>query len=229
MSEGAVGGGEAVSTDAGESAQPEATEAAVEVMTGEAEEAETGSEEGKQAEAGEGAPESYTSFDMPEGWQVAETFVEPMNAFFQLGNFSQEEAQTGMNLVMGHLQEVLGQVEQSKTQAWADTRKAGSEAIVKEWGDKLPAAKAAVRTLVKQFGNAPGSEKGGELDAVLRGTGVGDDPHMFRVLAKAGALLMEDTSHGGGKEGVTEDNTSIAERLYGKDGMSGGLQRDDRR
>lgn len=135
-----------------------------------------------------GQPEA-DKFDVkiPEGVQANQDFVTKFKEMAHKSGLLPKQAQGLLDWYAKHEMETLTS---RKAQSQA-TQKQGLEALQKEWGAAYEKEIAKARLAVKELG-------GEELQQHLEKTGLGNDPVMIRLMAKAGSLLGEDKLRGEG-------------------------------
>lgn len=131
------------------------------------------------------APESYT-FTPPEGQAYDPGMLTTFEATARELNLSQEAAQTLLERMAPTITERQAQAQAASFQAtvetWADQARKDPEIGGEKIGDTLRLGELAIDKL-----GTP------ELSKLLISSGFGNHPEVIRVLAKAGALLKEDS------------------------------------
>lgn len=153
------------------------------------------------ANAPEGAPESYADFEMPEGMDVDTAALETAAPIFRELNLSQEQAQ---RLVTLQAENVLRQ-HNDQVEAWeADARE--------QYGDELKTVLADAQSGVKRF------DPEGKFMAYMEQSGLGSHPDVLSFLQRVGKATSEDSFDGGGTN-VTPDPVPLEDKLYGNRGQ----------
>lgn len=184
-----------------ETSNTEAVESANQAQTQEQTEGETqGEHEGGEAEgesegeeSSEGAPESYEEFALPEGFTLEGERLEQATEFFKENNWTQEQAQQGVDMFMKMQQQQI----ESQMQAFNDTQAEWVQTINEDpeiGGANKDASVAAAQKALATFGTP-------ELNKMLglptednpTGTGLGNNPELVRLMARIGAAISEDS------------------------------------
>lgn len=176
--------------------------------------------EGDDQEKTEGAPEEYSDFNVPEGFdELNKELIEQAAPLFKEAGLSQEKAQDFIDLYASTQQ---GHVE-SQTKAFTeanDTNKKACEEHAEFGGDNFKGsqtfcAKAIDTLFSKEAGKDGAPSEADQFRGMLDQTGMGNHPLMFALLTKVGKSVSEDGIVDGGKAGVKAD---VAVDMYGKDG-----------
>jgi len=143
-------------------------------------------DKGDDEDKPEGAPESYTDFTIPEGFDVDETRLERFQKYGKDNNLTQDAAQELIDL---HA-EVVTEVATSNQDRWDVIRDGWKKDSLadKELHDEKGDAKAGI-ALAKTAAIALGGE---ELIAAFDLTGVGDHPAVTKAFHKLGKAMEED-------------------------------------
>lgn len=139
---------------------------------------------------GEGAPEKYADFALPEGIESNAKLMESFKATAKALNLSQENAQ---KLVDFQAQNVKEEIESRLTafnSQIAEWEKQSRAAFGGEWEKQFGIASKAV----ERFGSPA-------LRELLNESGMGNHPELVRFFAKVGAALSEDDPDNGRSAG----------------------------
>ena len=131
-----------------------------------------------------GAPETYTTFDLPEGIEVDQTMLDSFLPVAKELNLTQEQAQGLVNLQTKQLQTAaLAQTEAwDKTiDGWTNDSENDQEIGGKDFDSNLAVAKLGI----EKFGTK-------ELLEVFDATGVGNHPEIIRVFYRIGKMIKDD-------------------------------------
>ena len=154
-----------------------------------------------KTDKGEGAPEKYTDFTLPDGVELDKAALETFLPLAKEFNLSQANAQrlidlqTKMAVEANKAQQVAWDGIQTK---WRDDTKADKEI----GGSNLDANVVYAKTFLKTFGTP-------ELMAALDATGVGNHPEFIRAFVRAGKAISEDKLHFGGGVGGAKTAAEI--------------------
>lgn len=183
-------------------AKPEGSAAAPAKPDGGAQEPAKKPEEGEKPA---GAPEKYADFKLPEGVLLDPAVATEFQTVAKEMNLSQEQAQKLVDL---QAKVSLQTVEQANTQ-FKEQIKAWEEQTKKDLGPKFDAERALA---------AKGRDKVAtpELLKLLNDTGMGSHPEVFKLFAKLGKSVAEDTFVEGKPENSKPEAISTANVLYGK-------------
>lgn len=145
-----------------------------------------------------GQPE-LEKFDIkaPEGKKVNPQIAEGFKKLAHESGLLPHQAQGIMNWFLGQEEASL----ESRKAAFQSEQKVLVENLKKDWGQGFDKQIAYAKLAAKELG-------GDDLLAHLEKTGLGNDAHLVRLLAKAGALMGEDKLRGansGSKFGQTPD------------------------
>lgn len=180
-----------VLTPGADSQESEGTNAGEGILTPSAQ------EDGKQKDQGEKkaeVPEKY-EFKLPEGFVADETATTEASGLFRELGLSQDQAQKLVDSYAGMLQK-----QQSATQAaLIEQRKA--------WQEELKKSPAFAEDVVFARKGLAKLAQTPEEKALFQNTWMSDNPHIFRMFARAGRLLGEDNVGSGNPEtGITDIN-----------------------
>lgn len=169
-------------------------------------------QEGKEGQQQEGQPQGnpdlagYTDFTLPEG---VEPDVELQKSFAGVAKemgLTQENAQKLVTLQSEHLLTV----ERAKQEAYEKVQKEWVEEIKadKEFGGEKFESRESINIAnrpIKQYGTP-------ELNKILEESGLGNNPHLFRLMYKIGLAMGEDSSINSDQGG--QEKKSVASKLY---------------
>ena len=132
----------------------------------------------------DGAPETYADFDLPEGFQMNSEYMAGLTSVLKELNVSQANAQKLIDFHVSQVQAGEGNrvdsLNQLKAEWLGDTKKDAEIG-----GDNFEQSANDARAAVEKFGTP-------ELKALLRDTGIGNNPEIIRVFSKIGKLMRED-------------------------------------
>lgn len=164
-------------------------------------EREAAEEKAKKDKEGEGAPEAYVDFTVPETVKLDGDALEAFKAQAKTDNLTQAQAQ-------GYVDAAVKLSEKwAADQAVAvDSLKAGwrtATSADKEYGgDKLTESLAVAQKALKQFGSP-------ELNELVVGAGLGDHPEFVRLMYRVGKAVSEAPIVNGGKPAGSSDAASV--------------------
>ena len=181
------------------------------------------------------APDSYSDFNLPEGFQWLDGQLEAVHKIGKDNNLSQEALQSLIDLNADSVQQVTDSYAEAGEQAWADTHEGWVETIKNDpelGGENLEATISNGRKAVQAFGEMvqvmgedgkPAMGKDGkpsmvnDLAEALQLTGAGSHPVVVRAFAMLGKLVGE----GGMVHGnMMPQKQPTAQRLYAKSNMN---------
>jgi len=180
---------------------PETTEAVTSPTESEASDA-VNNEEGENKSESEvaSAPEEYGTFELPDNFDMNEETLGDYHTFAKENNFTQEQAQRGVDMVAQMKQAEMTQwVEQQKS--WVDDAKSDAE----YGGDKFEQNIAVAVKARDSFGTS-------EFNEMLDTSGLGNHPEMIRFLNRVGKAISEDSVVVGGTS--TTGNQTRESVLY---------------
>lgn len=139
----------------------------------------------------------------PEGFDLDPAAVEQYSPKFKEAGLTGKQAQAALNMhaeFLATMQQQQAEQHAKEVSGWLKQAETDKEIGGVNWD----ATKAHASSFVRQHGTA-------EFKALLDQTGLGNHPEMIRIMAKAGALISEDTpaQNGGGGSGQTKDRASI--------------------
>ena len=181
------------------------------------------------------APDSYSDFSLPEGFQWLDGQLEAMHKVGRDNNLSQEVMQNLIDLNVDSVKEGADSYAEAGAQAWEDTHEGWVETIKNDpelGGENLEATISNGRKAVQAFGEMvqvmgedgkPAMGKDGkpsmvnDLAEALQLTGAGSHPVVVRAFAMLGKLVGE----GGMVHGnMMPQKQPTAQRLYAKSNMN---------
>lgn len=162
----------------------------------------------------DGEPEPYGAFQLPEGVELDQaTLAQATPVLRELG-LNQDQAQKLVSLYAEITEQTINTLNEQQNEArrvmvaeWTNQTKAHPEF----GGDKLKASAGLVLKAIDALSDSP--KDAAEFKSMLKESGLGNNPHIFALLARAGSKLSEDTL-------VTADAAaqgapkSAAERLW---------------
>ncbi|MEK9753372.1 MAG: hypothetical protein VW338_09195 [Rhodospirillaceae bacterium] len=153
---------------------------------------------------GEGAPETYEAFTMPEGVEVDQAALDVFMPLAKDAGLTQAQAQKFVDLYADNLK---GAVE-GQQKAWAETNdkwvedaKADKEIGGDKWDESVGVANAAL----KKFA-------GEDFAAFSQYTGAGNNPAFIRLMYRVGKAMADDSFENGG---ASVGELSTAEKMFG--------------
>lgn len=154
----------------------------------------------------EGAPETYTDFTLPEGFEMEEGALEAFIPVAKDLNLSQEQAQKLVEMraemVEQETEKALEAFNETVT-GWLEEAKADKDI----GGAKFDENVSFARKFLDGFGS-PG------LRSVLDQTGVGNHPEIIRAFALAGKAMSESQMFAGGQANEDTGPRSAADILF---------------
>ena len=153
---------------------------------------ETKPTEGEKPKEGEGVPEKYTDFKLPEGVELAPETVAEVSILFKEMGLSQANAQKLVDFHSKTLQATVGAATKAPMDAWL-AQKATWKTEIKadpEIGGKLGEVKAAIGSMYAALGpeNAALVK---DFKSAMDLTGAGDNPAFIKLFAKLAERLGE--------------------------------------
>ena len=155
-----------------------------------------------------GAPEKYTDFTFPEGFEANPTMMGEAQTLFKDLNLNQAQAQRAVDLYSKASQDASNALVEHwvKTQQdWKDQLKADPEI-----GGKLQDVRQTVGRAIDALGNAA---LGTEFRKIMDDTGVGSHPAFVKVFYKLAQQLTEGSHVAGGGPSKTKP-ASGAQAMY---------------
>ncbi len=160
----------------------------------------------KEGEKSEEKPVEYADFKVPEGFEVN---AEKMGEFKKIAAdlaLPQEKAQALVDLYAQALTEADAQA----TKAWEQTTETWKQEIIKDpvvGGDKLDATRSTIAKAL-DLDNNP------KLAEAFVITGAGNNPEIFRALARLSSRVVESSRHTGGNPPNTSERKAPSSVLY---------------
>ena len=155
-------------------------------------------------EGGQGVPDTYADFTMPEGMPVDTALLEAAAPVFKDLGLSQEQAQKLVDFQASRVQAGLANDVDAFEQmigGWKTDARNDSEF----GGDKYDESTSIAAAAVEKFGTP-------EFKRLLNDHGVGDHPEMIRFMLKVGRLTKEDVP--GGTSAPQSRESSRVNDLY---------------
>lgn len=167
---------------------------------------------------GDGAPDQYEQFELPEGLSVDETRMGSFQEFAKNNGMSQEAAQKTLDYMAAELPKLMQDVSQAQMDAYMQQQVEWKTTYEKDpeiGGDKRVETEAAATRALRAFGNEQLVELLDIYDAERNpnGLGLGNHPEVMRFLAKAGSVLSEDGHVAGDGKGEGSGQ-SVEDRWY---------------
>lgn len=156
--------------------------------------------DGDDDDTPEGAPESYESFKLPEGFELSDERAEKFGEFAKSHNWNQDKAQEAIDfyteLKTEEIQQQTDEWNRQQTE-WVDAIKADDEL-----GKDMAGTNKAIAGALDKFGTD-------ELKTFMDESGMGNHPEMVRFFARVGKQVGEDgfenpDSGGSGKKPLHE-------------------------
>ena len=143
-------------------------------------------EEGQEETEVAGAPEEYTTFDLPENFDMNNDTLAEYHTFAKENGLTQDQAQRGVDMVAQMKEAEMNQwVEQQKS--WVEQAKADTE----YGNDKFDESISVAVKARDSFGTS-------EFNEMLDSSGLGNHPEMIRFLHRVGKAISEDSVVVGG-------------------------------
>ena len=143
-------------------------------------------EEGQEETEVAGAPEEYTTFDLPENFDMNNDTLADYHTFAKENGLTQDQAQRGVDMVAQMKQAEMNQwVEQQKS--WVEQAKADTE----YGNDKFDESISVAVKARDSFGTS-------EFNEMLDSSGLGNHPEMIRFLHRVGKAISENSVVVGG-------------------------------
>lgn len=162
-----------------------------------------------------GAPEAYAEFTVPEGFTLEGERLTQANEFFKTNNWTQEQAQAGIDfytkLMAADSEAITGSVTETVKQAM----EADKAQKIEQWGkdskamlgDGYDASVSDARLFVQTVGNP-------ELVAAFESEGWGNHPELIKAFAFAGKMARDSNVHGLGGQTAASAEKSAASLLF---------------
>lgn len=147
------------------------------------------------------APDKYTmpEVQMPEGLKLDDAKIAERKALYHKAGLTDKQAKA---LIEADLTFVKSSYEADK-QSTESAKLTAESALKQEWGDKYTANIELARSVVAKFGDE-------QFVRYVEESGLGNDPRLIKLLAKAGQGLMEDRATG---KGTTEIAPNAAQAM----------------
>jgi hypothetical protein len=165
-------------------------------------------------DAPKGAPDTYSAFTAPEGWELDAKAIEEVTPLFKESGLSQEQAQKYIDFyskLSAEAAETPARLVREQNDAWVAEIKADPEI-----GGKLD----QVRTTVSRaIDSVLGPELGPQFRQAMDFTGAGNNPAFVKAMYRFASLLSEGGHvKGGGPSALGQDGkgrpASAASALY---------------
>lgn len=147
----------------------------------------------------EGAPESYDSFELPEGFEMDEGLLGAVVDEFKDANLTQAQAQ---KFVDAYAKQQQTQAEAYQAEV-ADTLTQNLQQVKEDpklGGDNLVKTESNIANVFKAFETAVGSEEANSLRELMSqpvAIGIGNNVALVRMLNWVGGQMGEDSGIGG--------------------------------
>lgn len=169
-----------------------------------------------KGETAPGAPEAYTDFTAPEGYEIDKAAIEKAVPLFKELNLNQEQAQKAVNLYAAISQEAA----EAPLKFYADMQKGWKEQAAERFGKAIEPGGAIVTEFATAIDGHLPPTLAKNFRAALDFTGVGNHPDYiegFRVFAKAlqpGTHVSGKAPSPGGQQAPGGAPKTAAQRLY---------------
>ena len=180
----------------------------------------------KAAAAASGAPDSYSAFEMPDGYTIADERLKSFHEMAKGAKLTQAQAQGFVKMAT----EYGGEVHNQLAGSLEAMQKAAYAAESEAWGKELDADKELSgpdgKDLAKNLGIGEAAlEKlgGKELMDVLKARNLGNNPAVVRFFVKIGALIQQDSlgaGPGGAGGSAADRDAGRADRMYPNEAAS---------
>lgn len=185
-------------------------------------------DDGEGEDGGEGVPEQYEAFNLPEGMELDESALADADPLFKELGLTQAQAQKAIDVYAS----IIQKQSDGRIEAYEAAQKESQKAIIEHpeyGGDKLDESMSVVGKLFDEvFGPMPEAPKSGDEKSLaayaenpqvkfrqaLDASGMANSPELFELFVKVGGLVGEDTFVRGGN--ASSDKRDLAEILYGK-------------
>lgn len=156
----------------------------------EGEQTQSGEQQADEGGKGDGPPEEYAEFSLPEGVEVDQESLDTFKSKAKELGLSQEKAQELVDLQAQAVQNGQKQLQDAiaeQHQQWLEEAKKDDEIGGEQFDQNVETARKAIET----FGTP-------ELKQFLDESGLGNNPEMIRFARRIGAAISEDTLMPGG-------------------------------
>lgn len=143
--------------------------------------AEQSAETVKEAEAPQGAPESYAAFEMPEGATIGDSVLSKFSEAAKSANLPQDAAQRILSEVAPAIAAEQAAALASLSSEWAASSRADKEF----GGDKFDENLGIAQQAMTKFATP-------ELSKLLKDTALGNHPEVLRLFNRIGKAFAED-------------------------------------
>lgn len=137
---------------------------------------------------GEGAPEAYADFTLPEGYELKDELKGEVTGMFKNWNLTQDQAQQAIDFYTQHTKEAMD----APYQLFLETRKGWRADIAADpvIGPKQAAVKAEIGRAIQSLGD---SKMIADFRQALDLTGIGDHPAFVRAFYAFSQRINEGT------------------------------------
>lgn len=143
----------------------------------------------------------------PEGMEITDEIRDEFVGILQKGLTKTEQANALIGFYEKQTSAAVQKVVDSYAEQWTQTEESWKQAIASEYpGEKIEQAQAGIAKLLDKYGNK-------ETREAFNITGAGNNPHVFSLLAKIAADLVEKPPVAGNPTNGAQ--LSRADRMYG--------------
>jgi hypothetical protein len=160
----------------------------------------------KDGGSDEGAPEEYTDFSVPDGFEISETDMNESTALFKDAKLTQEQAQKFIDFEVARNERLAAEAESMRTETRDNWRKA-VEQDEDLGGANLAKTKAQCGQVLRTF------DADGSFTELLEHTDLGNHPLVVGFLTSVGKSLAEDSGSGGDRGGEDRDTDRLS-KMY---------------
>jgi hypothetical protein len=143
----------------------------------------------EEPKEGEGEPEDYGTFDLPEGTTVDQAALDTALPEFRQAGLTKEQAQTAIGLYI-KLQAKQAEAQAAQVQQWAKDVVADKEIGGAKWAEN--------RAVIARARDAFATP---ELVQLMEQTGLGSHPEVIKLFVKVGKAISDDGHVIGGNPG----------------------------
>lgn len=165
---------------------------------------------------GEGAPESYEDFTLPEGVEINEADMGEFHEIAKDANLTQDQAQKLVDFQSKRAEATAEAFKQSMLDAhqkqnedWVSELKSDKDF----GGDNLDKNVGLAVKVTNKFGSP-------ELKAILDSSGMGNNPELIKMFNRIGKAISEDSLDSESVNSETGSGKSAADTLYPNQGKS---------
>jgi hypothetical protein len=159
--------------------------------------------------AAEGAPESYSDFTLPEGFEATPEGLAEAKALFKELGLPQANAQRVMDLHAKSVQEAMNapfKLWQDTQERWVNEVKADPEI-----GGKLGQVKSTIAKAIDGLGDAKLAK---DFREAMDFTGAGNNPAFIRAFFRLAQKVTEGSHVSGSPAGAQDRPRSAAQAMY---------------